>query len=114
MAKLTLRPLPGYCLIEPIDDQETTASGLVMPEKAKEKPGKGRVIEVGGPIVHYELPATCGGITNTQGVFDYPLEHTTIKKDEIVIFHRWAGQDVKEGQKEYRLVKFADLMGVYE
>ena len=44
---MKLIPLAGYVLIEPIDDQETTASGLVMPEKAKEKPGKGKIIGKG-------------------------------------------------------------------
>lgn len=41
-------------------------------------------------------------------------EKCPVKKGDIVIFHRWSGQDVKEGQKEYKLVKFSDLMGVYE
>jgi len=96
---MKLIPLAGYVLIEPIDDQETTASGLVMPEKAKEKPGKGKIIG--------------------KGVYMESKEYNLVLWDsihvgDIVIFHRWAGQDVKEGQKEYRLVKFADLMGVYE
>src|SRR3990167_4932097 len=48
-----LNPLAGYCLILPLDEQDQkTSSGLVLPEKAKEKPIKGRVIEVGDPIPH--------------------------------------------------------------
>lgn len=108
MKQLKLRPLAGFVLIEPIDDQETTATGLVMPEKAKEKPGKGKVVEVGEGILHYE-----GHEIKDMSGYHLPLEKCSVKRGDIVIFHRWAGQDVKEGQKEYRLVKFADLMGVY-
>jgi len=104
-----LKPLAGYCLILPIDDQETTASGLVMPEKAKEKPGKGKVIKVGEKILHFESAAIL-----ENGKAYIPDEYCLINEGDIVIFHRWAGQDVKEGSKEYRLVQFKDLMAVYE
>ena len=97
---MKLKPLTGYCLIEPTDEEEKTVSGLVLPEKQKEKPSKGKIIAVGDPIVHYE-----GG--------KMQFEKCLVDEGDIVQYHRWAGQDVKEGQKEYRLVKFADLMAVY-
>lgn len=97
MAKL--KPLSGYVLIEALDEEETTASGLVMPEKAKEKPAKGKVISI-------------GGILKEGDSIYYPP--VGLSSGDIVIHHRWSGQDVKEGQKEYKLVKFSDLMGVYE
>lgn len=103
MAKTNLKPLAGYVLIEPIDDQETTASGLVMPEKAKEKPGKGKVIAVGDPIEHYERESG----PNTS-------QHCPVKVGDIVIYHKWAGNEIKDGSKNVVLVKFADLQGVYE
>src|SRR3990167_2780688 len=104
-----LKQLAGYCLILPLDEQDQkTSSGLVLPEKAKEKPAKGKVIEVGDPIIHYESQP--GLITNSSGVF-YGQEKSQVKKGDIVIFHRWSGQDVKEREKEYKLVKFSDLMG---
>ena len=96
-----LIPLAGYVLIEPLDEEETTASGLVMPEKEKEKPSKGRVVAVGSPIVHYGVPGE-------------PTEPCPVKVDETVAYHRWSGQDLKEGQKEYKLVKFQDLMAIYK
>lgn len=108
MAKLTLKPLPGFVLIEPMDDQETTASGLVMPEKAKEKPGKGKIVAIGrAPIEWYEMFPNINQ-NEVRSIF------LNVEEGDRVVFHRWAGQDVKEGQKEYRLVKFADLMGRYE
>lgn len=110
MAKLTLRPLAGYCLIEPLDEQETTASGLVMPEKAKEKPEKGKVIAVGDDLPRFDA----GAIYDELDQAKIPNERCPVEIGDIVIFHRWSGQDVKEGQKEYKLVKFSDLMGVYK
>ncbi|MBI2022157.1 co-chaperone GroES [Candidatus Daviesbacteria bacterium] len=100
MAKLN--PLAGYVLIEPLDEQETTASGLVMPEKAKEKPAKGKVIMCGEKY------------TDFSGAFETPFIQCPVKVGDTVCFHRWSGQDIKEGQKEYKLVKFSDLMGIYE
>jgi|SRR3990167_1790226 len=97
-----LKPLAGYCLILPLDEQDQkTSSGLVLPEKAKEKPMKGRVIEVGDPIPHF-----INGSLND--------ELAQVAKGDTVVFHRWSGQDVKEGDKEYKLVKFSDIMGRYE
>ena len=122
---MKLTPLAGYVLIEAIDEQETTASGLVMPEKAKEKPAKGKVIRVGDELKPNECPYC--KINNSQSDYMqdkfYPHSHENpdrnfinpgIKVGDTVVFHRWSGQDVKEGQKEYKLVKFSDLMGVYE
>ena len=108
---MKLRPLAGYILIEPLDEQETTASGLVMPEKVKEKPAKGKVVSVGGPIPRYEA-----GVAETllNGDLRLAEERCLVRKGDIVVFHRWAGQDVREGQKEYKLVKFQDIMGIYE
>ena len=107
-----LMPLAGYVLIEPIDEKETTASGLALPEKAQEKPERGKVIEVGEPFVHYESP--WAPTTSTVEGISPSHEYSPVKKGDIVVFHKWAGQDVREGNKEYKLVKFADLMGVYE
>jgi|SRR3990167_4598344 len=104
-----LKPLAGYCLIEPLDEQDQkTSSGLVLPEKAKEKPEKGKIIAVGYTTeVVEDLISQC--------TFDDAMKiEPPVKKGDIVIFHRWSGQDVKEGDKEYKLVKFSDIMGKYE
>ena len=94
--EMKLKPLAGYVLIEPIDEEETTASGLVLPEKVKDKPSKGKVIAISEFIM-----------------VDGEAMDCPVKAGQLTVYHRWAGQDVKEGQKEYRLVKFQDLMAVY-
>ena len=110
MAK-KLMPLAGYVLIEPLDEQETTASGLALPEKAQEKPEKGKVIMVGADLPRFDSGATFIEKIDRHKVAN---EMPQVKVGQIVVFHKWSGQDVREGNKEYKLVKFSDLMGVYE
>mgnify|MGYP001612347723 CR=1 FL=1 len=93
-----IKPLPGYVLIETLKDQEVTSSGLALPERAQEKPEKGKILAKGEYMVSKEYNLVL---------------YDQIKVDQIVIFHKWSGQDVKDGEKEYKLVKFQDLMAIY-
>ena len=115
MTKIT--PLAGRCLIEPLEEDEVTSSGLALPEKAKEKPSKGKVVAIGSPIIHYESGGKIeriGVYSKDGGLITYFEEQSPVKKDDLVVYHKWAGQDIKDGQKEYKLVQFKDIMGVYE
>ena len=108
--KKKLIPLAGYVLIEAIDEgEQRTSRNLVLPEKAKEKPMRGKVIEVGKQITHFETTRSY-----PNGETYYASEKCQVEKGDICIFHRWSGQDVKEEDKEYKLVKFSDIMGKYE
>lgn len=103
-----LIPLAGYCLVEPLDEEDQkTSSGLILPEKAKEKPAKGKVLYVG-------ILDSIGFNFIKNNFGDWLISNPPVKKGDIVCFHRWSGQDIKEGDKEYKLVQFKDLMGVYE
>ena len=113
MAKI--RPLAGYCLILPINKEEQyTASGMLLPEKAKEKPMKGKVIGVGSPIIHYEnrIPEAIKKL-NTD-LYSLEEEYCQVKEGDTVIFYRWGGQTIREGDKEYLLVKFSDIQAIYD
>ena len=91
-----LKPLRGYCLILPIDDEEEKSpSGLIVPDQAKDKKGKGRVVQIGLP------PYLDSG---------KELEWE-ISQDDIVYFKRWGGEEVQEEDKKYLLVKFGDVIG---
>ena len=100
-----LKPLAGYVLIEPSDEEEITASGLLLPEKAKEKPAKGRVLGIGSSIPEIKLTG--------EGILNSHLPIPEIKVGDTVVFNRWSGTTLKEGDKEVLLVKFSDLQGVY-
>ena len=96
--KVSLRPLMGYLLVEPLAAETKTASGLYLPETAQEKPaGQGVVIAVGDPLM-----------MNGQS-FGSP-----VGVGAKVVYKKWGGDEIKLNGVEYKLVKFEDLMGVIE
>lgn len=96
--KTTIRPLMGYVLIEPTEAQTTTASGIILPESAQEKPAMGTVLSVGEDLV------LDGG-----KVFKAP-----VKSGDKVFYKKWGGDEIKIDSKELKLVKFDDLMALVE
>lgn len=95
MAKLNIKPTPGYILIEPLDAETKTASGIYLPDNVSEKPQKGKVIAVGSPIVNN------GTKTGSP-----------VKVGENVFYKQWGGNNVKIEGKEFLFVKFEDVLAV--
>lgn len=96
IAKIT--PAPGYILIDPLQGEKKTASGIVLPDSHEEKPQKGRVVAA-GPVL----------------VTDYGTKLTPpCKKGEMVVFKKWAGNEYRpeDSDQDYLLVKFDDIMAV--
>lgn len=97
MAKLTLRPTAGYVLLEALEAERKTASGIVLPETAEEKPQKGKVLAVGSEEITdsgARRPAPC-------------------QAGDFVIYKKWGGNEVKVEGKEYLFVKFEDILARY-
>lgn len=94
---MTLKPLPGYVLVEIIEDQGIRESGFIEPESTREKPAKGKVLKVGEPI-------------KRDGEW---FQQSYVEVGETIVFKRWNGQDIKEGGKDLKFVEFKDIMGVY-
>jgi len=90
-----IRPLGDRVVIEPIAKEETTASGIVLPETAKEKPQEGKVVAVGS-----------GHLKDGERV---PLE---LKEGDRVIFSKYAGTEVKIEGKEYLIMREGDVLAV--
>lgn len=92
---LKLKPTAGYLLIEPLEKEVKTSSGIYLPDNAGEKPLKGKVIAVGGKTYqdNHEI--------------DSPA-----KLGEIVLYKKWGGNEVKIEAKEYLFVKFEDILAV--
>ena len=101
MSKLNLKPTPGYLLIEPLEKETKTASGIYLPDNAGEKPQKGKVIAVGGP--------TCADCKGSCCEVVSPA-----KLNEVVLYKKWGGNEVKIEGKEYLFVKFEDILAVEE
>lgn len=91
MTKLNLKPTAGYLLIEPLDKETKTASGIYLPDSAGEKPQKGRVLAVGDDLKDQKKPCN-------EGV--------------VVIYKKWGGNEVKIDGKEYLFVKFEDVLAI--
>ena len=79
MAELKLRPLGDRVVIEPLEEEQTTASGIVLPETAKEKPQRGKVLAVGP------------GSRDKDGNL-VPLD---VKVGDVVLFAKYAGTEFK-------------------
>ncbi|XEC94152.1 co-chaperone GroES [Paenibacillus tarimensis] len=90
-----IRPLGERVLVEAIAKEETTASGIVLPDTAKEKPQEGKVIAVGSG-------------TLKDGV-RVALE---VKEGDRVIFSKYAGTEIKYDGKEYLIMKESDIHAI--
>lgn len=91
-----IKPLGERVLIEPIAKEETTASGIVLPDTAKEKPQEGQVVAVGSG-------------TLKDGV-RVALE---VKEGDRVLFSKYAGTEIKYEGKEYLIMKESDIHAIF-
>ncbi|RXJ01338.1 co-chaperone GroES [Anaerobacillus alkaliphilus] len=91
-----LRPLGDRIVIEQVETEEKTASGIVLPDTAKEKPQEGRVVAVGSGRV----------LESGERV---ALE---VKEGDKVIFSKYAGTEVKLDGKEYLILRENDVLAI--
>jgi chaperonin GroES len=97
--KPKLKPLHDYILVEPIKQEEVTKGGIVIPETAREeRPIRGRVIAVGP------------GKRNEKGELIPP----SVKEGQIVIFKKYAPDEVKIDDKEYYFIRDDDILAIIE
>jgi chaperonin GroES len=88
---INIKPLADRVLIEPLEAETTTASGIIIPDNAKEKPQKGKVVAVG------------------KGTKDEP---TTVKKGETVLYGKYAGTELKLDGKDYLIMRESDILAI--
>ena len=95
---MKLKPLGNRVVVEPIEQEEITAGGIVIPETAKEKPQKGTVIAVG------------------PGSRDDDGKHIEmdVKKGDQVLFAKYAGTEIKVEGKKLLIMREDDLLAVIE
>lgn len=95
---MPFKPLGDRVLVRIIEAEERTKGGIVLPDTAKEKPQEGEVLEVGPGRI----------LENGQRL---PME---VKKGDRVIFAKYAGTEVKEGDQKYLLLSERDILAVVE
>ena len=93
---MNFRPLHDRVLVQPLDGEEKTAGGIIIPDTAKEKPSEGKVIAVGP-----------GAKTEDGKIL--PME---VKIGDLVLFGKWSGTEVKIDGVEYSIMKESDIMGI--
>lgn len=98
MAKINLKPLFDNVLIKPLEAEEKTASGIILPDSAKEKPQIGLVVAVGP------------GRVSPKG----EKEEVVVKVGQKVMYKKWGGDEVKAEGEEYMMVKQTDILAVLE
>jgi chaperonin GroES len=95
VATVAIKPLEDRVVVKPLDAEQTTASGLVIPDTAKEKPQEGVVLAVGP-----------GRFEDGQRL---PLD---VKEGDVVLYSKYGGTEVKYNNEEYLVLSARDLLAV--
>ena len=96
MEKGKIQPLGDRVLVEPLEAEEKTNSGIIIPDTAKEKQQRGKVVAIGKGRVDEN-----GKVT--------PLE---VKVSDQVLFGRYTGTEVKVGGSDYLIIKEDDILAI--
>ncbi|HLN94093.1 MULTISPECIES: co-chaperone GroES [unclassified Flavobacterium] len=88
---VNIKPLADRVLIEPSAAETQTASGIIIPDTAKEKPQKGTVVAVGNGTKDHEM---------------------TVKVGDTVLYGKYAGTELKLDNKDYLIMKESDILAI--
>ncbi|MCD6133091.1 MAG: co-chaperone GroES [Deltaproteobacteria bacterium] len=86
---MRFKPLADHLLAKPLESEEKTEAGIIIPDTAKERPQKAKIIEVGNEV-------------------------KDIKKNDTVLFAKYSGTEVKMGGEDYIILKEEDVLGIFE
>ena len=88
---MKIKPLADRVLVEPAEAESTTASGIIIPDTAQEKPQKGTIIAVGS------------------GKKDEPM---TVKSGDTILYGKYSGTELKFEGKEYLIMRESDILAI--
>ena len=91
MSKLNIKPLADRVLVEPLEAETKTASGIIIPDTAKEKPQKGGIVAVG------------------PGTKENPV---TVKVGDSVLYGKYSGTELKLDGKDYLIMRESDILAI--
>jgi chaperonin GroES len=97
--KVVLKPLEDRIVVKPLEAEQTTASGLVIPDTAKEKPQEGEVLAVGP------------GRFDDSGAKRVPVD---VKVGDVVLYSKYGGTEVKYSGEEYLVLSARDVLAIIE
>ena len=84
---MNFQPLGNRVLVERVEDAKTTASGIIIPDNAKEKPSQGKVVAIGGDV-------------------------EAISVDDTVVFGKYSGNELSLDGSEYLILDADDIFGI--
>jgi chaperonin GroES len=91
MASVNIKPLADRVLVEPAQAETKTASGIIIPDTAKEKPQRGKVVAVG------------------EGKKDEPM---TVKVNDMVLYGKYSGTEITVDGQEYLIMRESDIYAI--
>ena len=91
MSKLNIKPLADRVLVEPLEAETKTASGIIIPDTAQEKPQKGSIVAVG------------------PGTKENPV---TVKVGDSVLYGKYSGTELKLDGKDYLIMRESDILAI--
>jgi len=95
---MKIRPLQDRIIVQRIEEEEKTKAGIIIPDSAKEKPMEGKVVAVGkGKVLE-----------------DGKLHPVDVKVNDLVLFGKYAGTEVKIDGEEHLIMREDDILGVIE
>ena len=95
---MKIQPLADKVLVQRLEAETKTAGGIVLPDSAKEKPQRGKIVSVGkGKVLD-----------------DGTVQKPQVKKGDMVLFTSYAGTEIKINGKEYLIMNESDIMAVIE
>ena len=97
-SKTTIKPLDDRVLVQPSKPEEKTASGIYLPEGAKEKPMMGKVIAVGPGKINDDGSRTA----------------LSVKKGDTVVYGKYAGTEIDVNDEKHIIVRESELLGIVE
>jgi chaperonin GroES len=90
MSKITFKPIADRVLVKPDEAEQTTKGGIIIPDTAKEKPQRGKVVAVGN------------------GKKDEPM---TVKVGDTVLYGKYSGTEINLDGDEYLIMRESDILG---
>jgi chaperonin GroES len=95
---MRFRPLHDRVVVKPLDSDEKTAGGIIIPDTAQEKPMEGEIVAVG--------PGARGE--------DGKIQALDVKAGDRVLYGKWSGTEVKIDGEDLLIMKESDIMGIIE
>ena len=91
MSKINITPLADRVIVKQEEAETTTASGIIIPDNAQEKPQKGKIVAIG------------------KGTKENPI---TVKVGDTVLYGKYAGTELKYEQEDYLIMKESDILAI--